>query len=266
MSSWITVLCSVFLGLLGQTEGRATITLNVPHTHVVLAGQKLHLKFIVTVPLNTSAATLACYHDDRKVTSTYHIDPNTIRGQRNKFILFNNSSESGEYHCRFTHGDTWQNIYLAVLVQDKGFREMYHGLRDEVVAPVAAVTVFFLIFSVVGTICIYRSQAAEGRPGNIGAGTGAGTAGARTSVASATRTSVASGNAAVQAVDDEDGGANSVYTTLESRPTSIYDVLDPSVSGSRAQSKKSSRKRSKKQGEAASAAEDGIFESVYENL
>ncbi|KAL2086544.1 hypothetical protein ACEWY4_017603 [Coilia grayii] len=238
------VLCS--LGLLGQAGGsKAKFSLHGQRTHVVLAGHDLRLKF--TVPQNTTAAMLECYHGDHRHVTTLYNPLSSNLGE--VVLLLNHSSESGEYHCKHSHAG---NVYLAILVRDEGFTETYHGLRDEVVAPVSAVTVLLLIFSVVGSIYIYKSQTAEGGQG----GGGVSVAGGRTSHGE---------DSGEQEGEDEEGGANSVYTTLESRPASIYEVLDRSVSSSRTQSKKSSRRRSKKKEEAASG-EDGIFESVYENV
>ncbi|XP_041958567.1 uncharacterized protein LOC121717912 isoform X3 [Alosa sapidissima] len=254
MFTWSSLLYWMLVCLFGHIEGPAKLTLNGPRTRIVLTGHQLLLNFTVTVPRNTTHDALRCYRGNKCVTPEYNLESDLKeRNERVEVVLmFNHSSDSGEYRCSYKSA----SLYLAILARDEGFTERYRDLTDNVIAPMATLTVLLLIFSTLGSVYIYKSQAPLGGHGDNG-----------TNV-TRIRTSQGgdAGGAGVQdATDEEAAPDNSVYTTLESRPASIYDVLDPSASNSRTQSKKSSRKRSQKKDEVA-PAEDGIFESVYENL
>ncbi|XP_042559470.1 uncharacterized protein si:ch211-243a20.4 isoform X2 [Clupea harengus] len=244
MSVWKTIHWWMLICLLDHIEGGTKITLLGPRTRIVLAGHDLKLNFNITLPPNTTMDNLRCYNSDGHVYSY-----KSKEEEQEVLLRFTDSRQSGVYHCKCKHAI----VYLAVLVRDKGFEETYHGLGDEVVAPVAILTVLLVIFSTLGSVYICKSQAAHGDQGDR-------------SVRVVTGRASQEGDSGGQEGNDEEEAAdNSVYTTLESRPASIYEVLDPSASNSGTQSKKKSKKGSKKKDETASA-EDGIFESVYANL
>ncbi|XP_062384223.1 uncharacterized protein LOC134071471 [Sardina pilchardus] len=260
MLTWNSSLCWMLclsVRLLRHVEaGTAKLTLNGPRTRVVLARHDLRLNFTAVVPRNTTHNILQCYREKKSVTPEHNLETGwKERHEQVEVVLsLNDSSDSGQYRCTFRNAPP---VYLYILARDEGFTKQY--LSDDVVAPVAILTALLLVFSTLGSVYIYKSQAALD---------GHGDGGTNVTMVRTSQGGDAGGAAVEDATDDEEAAAaadNSVYTTLESRPASIYEVLDPSASNSRTQSKKSSRKSSKKKDEAA-PAEDGIFESVYENL
>lgn len=235
--------------LLGDVEGQ--LTLVGPRTRVVLAGHDVRLNFSATVLHNSSAGCLQCYRDNNRLTPAYILQSDPYHDQKKKkevVLHLNSSSESGEYYCSYKNA----RVNFVIVARDVGFKRTY--TNDVVIAPVATLTVLLLIFSTVGSCYIYKSQAANERRRDSGTS------------ATQSRTSQKEDDGGQEGTSEE-ATANSVYTALESRPTSIYDVLDPSAlsSSRRTQSKKKTSKRLKKKDEVASE-EDGIFESVYENL
>ncbi|KAI4871977.1 hypothetical protein NFI96_034498 [Prochilodus magdalenae] len=153
-------------------------------------------------------------------------------------ITMHNSSSSGEYCFHYLK----EKCYLVVLVRDVGYIRPDEHLESDVI-PLLLVTTILLLFSIAGSVYVFKWH--KDHPESEEAGDGGNIRNRENNVT----TTAQSPN------------SESVYTALEPRPVSIYDVLN--VDQVRRQS---TEKRTSKEMVEASKAEEGIFESVYENL
>ncbi|XP_028828296.1 NFAT activation molecule 1 isoform X2 [Denticeps clupeoides] len=283
------VLCwMVYSRLLDYVTGRPKLHLSGSRTRVALAQETLSFAFHSTVPGNASVRRneFECFFGHKKVYSLVTSSPNTSFS-----ISLRNSSESGEYYCtrygaqahwvilvRGEHqsgwGDGWHvvrmvftvlqneteqereprgtcNISLLHLVTvllcrflDEGYQEG-DGETLETLAPVFLLIVLLFIFSLAGSIYTFKREKSQSESRHAQDGGGAG--GGRGSSS--------------EARPEEDVGPSSLYAALESRPASIYDVLNKSAMRSQRGPSQEHRKEIK-----TTSTEGEIFESVYENL
>lgn len=246
------VLC-VLMGLGNHQAQEANPTISMPdRIRVALAGETVHYKLKVTIPMNQSTSDLVCSGPpDQKKIKEWRIlfPPETNTRTFNWEITAYNSSYSGEYNCKYKNVE----IFWTLLVKDEGYRQLYSGFILFLVLGV--LTAGLLIFSVIGSIYLFKSQS----NGSTGSGVSRRNRCENEEEEENSKTSV---NAAASA---------SVYASLESRPASVYEVLTPGASAAAVnresvQRKGKVKRKSKESTENATPKGEGIFECVYENF
>ncbi|XP_017554595.1 uncharacterized protein si:ch211-243a20.4 [Pygocentrus nattereri] len=207
-------------------------------TSVALANETLHFHIRVTVPANSSGTKVFCSRNGHEVWKEYlHSAQSGIKVELWANITINNSSSSGEYIFQYLE----KKVYCVALVRDVGYIEPNESLEADVIA-LLVVTTILLIFSIVGSIYIFKWQ--KDHPKSEKGGDGVKVKNRQSNV-----------GVTAQGLNSE-----SVYTALEPRPVSIYDVLNVD------QVRRESTKRTSEETAKTSQVEEGIFESVYENL
>ncbi|KAJ8377353.1 hypothetical protein AAFF_G00260820 [Aldrovandia affinis] len=228
--------CFVFL-----IEAKPTIYIQDP-IRVALSGETLHLQIDVTFPgsMNGSSEIFCCPADNEariyvsSISKTERISVE-IKGLQ--------TSHSGEYYC------DWLNVraYWAVLVREEGFRAPDSTDNGALILTVG-LTMGLLLFSCIGSTALlrdYRNQTKwrEERK-EEGEGEGEGESDVRDAAAT-----------------------DSVYTDLEHGTSSIYHVIDPSALNYVRNEKLAKQQVTSETRETQDTKkEDGIFESVYENV
>ncbi|XP_026870643.2 uncharacterized protein si:ch211-243a20.4 [Electrophorus electricus] len=206
-------------------------------TSVALAGETLHYSILFNVPANKSS-NVRCFRDRDKV-GNWSVKSNiTKRVKLWVNITMLNSSDSGEY-C-FHYGD--QVNCSVVLVRNVGYLEPYKVLESDVISLLVLNTLL-LLFSVFGSVYVFKWH--KDYPPSEKGGEG-------------TKQRKRESNTGMR---DEVPSSDSLYMSLEPRPVSIYDVLN--VDETR---RKSAERVKSKEPAKTSQEEQGIFESVYENL
>ncbi|XP_071245560.1 uncharacterized protein [Salvelinus alpinus] len=259
MCFWMVGVLCVLMCLGNHQAQEANPAISMPdRIRVALAGETVHYKLRVTIPMNQSSSDLVCSGppDQKKIKEW-----NILFSPETKTITFNweitayNSSYSGEYNCKYKNVE----IFWTLLVKDEGYRQPYSGFSLFIV--LGALTTGLLIFSVIGSIYVFKSQLGQFilKNGSTGSGVSRRNRGENEEEEENSKTSV---NAAASA---------SVYASLESRPASVYEVLTPGASAAAVnresvQRKVKVKRKSKESMENATPQGEGIFECVYENF
>ncbi|XP_072512725.1 NFAT activation molecule 1 [Salminus brasiliensis] len=223
-----------------MTEAKGSLVVK-DRTSVALAGETLSINIEVTVPVNISGTTVSCSRDKRTAEWSHTFDqiyPTPTLMLLSPNITMHNRTYTGEYHCKYQE----ETCYWVVLVRDVGYVDPDVALDSDVIA-LLTVTLILLIFSIIGSVYICKwhkdhpqtkesGEEVKGRERQSNVG-----------------------------VTTQGANAESVYTSLEPRPVSIYDVLKVDQARRESMEKHTSQETAK-----TSHAEEGIFESVYENL
>ncbi|XP_071032483.1 uncharacterized protein [Oncorhynchus clarkii lewisi] len=257
MYIWMVEVLCVLMCLGNHQAQEATPAISMPdRIRVALAGETVHYKLKVTVPMNQSSSNLVCSGPpEQNKIKEWNIlfSPETLTRTFNLEITAHNSSYSGEYNCKYKNVE----IFWTLLVKDEGYRQSYSGFSLFFV--LGALTTGLLIFSVIGSIYVFKSQWFTLKNGSTGSGVSGRNRGENEEEEENGNTSV---NAAASAP---------VYASLESRPASVYEVLTPgapaaAVNRESVQRKGNVKRKSKESMENATPQEEGIFECVYENF
>ncbi|KAG8014845.1 Factor VIII intron 22 protein, partial [Nibea albiflora] len=178
---------------------------------VAFADKGLNIQCALKIPANYSQDSLMCYDvSDREICK---LDTPSTGNQGTTFkpkLELKNLTSSGEYYCR----------YKAVRVY--WFLRVIHGYKhvevsDYMFISVSVLTSMLLVFSVVGSVYVFRGHWKESTsdPGNTD------------------RKRKNSRQERKQSEEKEDNmnvtSSSSFYASLEPRPRSIYDVLDRSA-------------------------------------
>nr|XP_055060692.1 NFAT activation molecule 1 [Misgurnus anguillicaudatus] len=206
-------------------------------TGVALTGETLYISLYVKIPAN-STNQIKCQHDVLGSVWEKRIESKNVQSNKQVVVIkMHNTSFSGDYSCSYMS----QAVHWVILVRDKGYEEPDDVLEIDVIIQMIF-SGAVLIFNVVGSLYIlkrYKEQpsskdkknkALEERPTN-----------------------------SEDAAMDEDDASASLYTDLQPRPGSIYDMLSPEVMTHAEDTKNCKLKNSK-------AQEEEVFDSVYENL
>eukprot|EP00063_Salmo_salar_P059207 XP_014034042.1 PREDICTED: uncharacterized protein LOC106588965 isoform X2 [Salmo salar] len=250
MCIWMVGVLCVLMCLGNHQAQEANPAISMPdRIRVALAGETVHYKVKVTIPMNQSSSNLVCSGPpDQKKIKEWRIpfspETNTITFQLD--ITAYNSSYSGEYNCKYKNAE----IFWTLLVKDEGYRQHYSGFILFIV--LGALTAGLLIFSVIGSIYVFKSQWGQFILKNES--TGSGVIRRNRGEKEEEENSKTSVNAAASA---------SVYASLESRPASVYEVLTPGASAAAV-----NRESVQRKGKMENATPQGevIFECVYENF
>ncbi|KAL7852526.1 hypothetical protein SRHO_G00183110 [Serrasalmus rhombeus] len=232
------IYCIFLLCCSNKSQANDLLVVN-NRTSVALANETLHFHIKVTVPANSSRTKVSCSRNGHEVWKEYvHNAQSNIKVEQLwANITINNSSSSGEYIFQYQK----KNVYCVALVRDVGYIEPNESLEADVIA-LLVVTTILLIFSIVGSIYLFKWQ--KDHPKSEKGGDGVKVKNRQSNV-----------GVTAQGLNSE-----SVYTALEPRPVSIYDVLNVD------QVRRESTKRTSEETAKTSQVEEGIFESVYENL
>nr|XP_046187391.1 uncharacterized protein si:ch211-243a20.4 [Oncorhynchus gorbuscha] len=253
MCIWMVGVLCVLMCLGNHQAQEANPAISMPdRIRVALAGETVHYKLKVTIPMNQSSSNLVCSGppEQKKIKEwIILLSPETKTTTFNLEISAYNSSYSGEYNCKYKNVE----IFWTLLVKDEGYRQLYSGFILFIV--LGALTTGLLIFSVIGSIYVFKSQ----WNGSTGSGVSRRNRGENEEEEENSNTSV---NAAASAP---------VYASLESRPASVYEVLTPgapaaAVNRESVQRKGKVKRKSKESVENATPQGEGIFECVYENF
>ncbi|MCJ8747994.1 hypothetical protein PDJAM_G00159860 [Pangasius djambal] len=207
-------------------------------TSVALAGKTVIHQLEVTIPPNGTQGYVMCYRNSHEVWRhqiEQNNSPNPVTKHLSPNITMHNSSCSGEYYFMYMN----ERLYWVVLVRDVG----YLPDTESFVIPFLVVIIILLLLSVAGSVYIfmwYKNQSLSEGDGD----------------------QVKAKSRKRNAVETVEGAtSDSVYTALEHRTVSVYDVLN--VDEARKSNTESQTSKTKAR---PSPVEEGIFESVYENL
>ncbi|XP_070684461.1 NFAT activation molecule 1 [Pempheris klunzingeri] len=221
---------------------------------VALAGDQLDIDCELMVPANKSVI-LTC--SDPLDTQIYSCDIPAVAFQPRRMMLtleLKNLTSSGEYYCQYETA----KVYWFLRVRNDGYRELERLDYTEFII-VAVVTGVLLVFSVVGSVYVFRGHWKESvtECGNIGK---------RKQTSREERKERETVEAGVNVVTSS---STSFYASLEPRPRSIYDVLDHSAVNREPDQSKTKAKAKNKEAQkttSQTAEHEDVFESVYENF
>ncbi|XP_036419372.1 uncharacterized protein si:ch211-243a20.4 [Colossoma macropomum] len=232
-------ICCIFL-LCCSNKSQANGLLVVNNrTCVALANETLHIHIRVTVPANSSRTKVSCSRNRQEVWKEYvHNTQSVVKDEQLwANITMHNSSSSGEYVFQYQK----ESLYWVALVRDVGYIEPDDSVETDIIAMVV-VTTILLIFGIIGSVYIFKWHKDHLKSEEGGDGV---------------KVKNKQSNVGMRA---QGLNSESVYTALEPRPVSIYDVLNVD------QVRRKSTKCTSEETAKTSQVEEGIFESVYENL
>ncbi|XP_076839128.1 NFAT activation molecule 1 [Brachyhypopomus gauderio] len=233
-SKWFGLFFVVPLCLYNKAQGSLSIA---NRTSIALAGETLHYRISVTVPANKSNI-VRCFKDGVEVWKADVKRSTAMTAKLWANITVQNSSDSGEYYISYESKER----HWVVLVRDVGYCEPDMDLPIDIISLLVLSTVL-LVFSVSGSVYVIKWHKDHPLSGEGGEGT---------------KVNKRESNTDAR---DEAPPSDSVYTALEPRPVSIYDVLgDEEGRGINVE-----RLHSEETAKTAQEEEE-MFESVYENL
>nr|XP_057902165.1 uncharacterized protein si:ch211-243a20.4 isoform X2 [Doryrhamphus excisus] len=221
---------------------------------VAFTGEDLLVHFDLRVPLNQSKDDMTCFDPFHKTIFNRPIPPTVGQSETMRVVVqLHKLQTSGEYHCQYKMA----RAYWFVRLRDEGYRDVV-GLDYTNFLIVGFFSGVLLVFSVVGSVYVFRgtwNQIPE--CGNT----------------SKDRKQKKERTQAKRPEDDNMGviitSSTSLYASLETRPVSVYDVLDRSAVNTDSQERKPAVKPKTGQKpvpQSSQAQEETVFESVYENF
>ncbi|GAA6087899.1 uncharacterized protein si:ch211-243a20.4 [Tachysurus ichikawai] len=224
---WIFLLCCCH-----KSEAKLVLK---HRTSMALAGERVSNMLEVTIPANSTGHLIKCFYKSHQVWEHPTVYTSSVFPQKIDLpvnITMHNSSCSGEYYFEYMN----EKVYWVVRVQDMGYQ------LHSVIPMLAVISVLLLLLSIIGSVYIcmwYKNHfPSEGDEDDVKA-----KGGKRNTVAT------------------EGATSDSVYTALENRTVSVYEVLNVDEVTRASAKCQTSKKKAK-----PSPVEEGIFESVYENL
>ncbi|KAM4750410.1 NFAT activation molecule 1 [Anableps anableps] len=223
------------------------ITLNST-VFVAFSGKDLSINVTLSKTTNQTSETLECYDPSNK--QIYRTTINPLKGTEYIQLQLKNLRSSGLYSCKSNMANV--NWFLHIV----GYREPQKPDYTEIFI-VAVFTSMLLVFSVLGSVYVFRGHWKETQSESLGT--------SRTQKQN--REDSKETEKEVDNMDMTTAQSSSFYASLEPRPRSIYDVLDHSAASSiEKQTKSPEKELSKVVKQDAKHQDEGIFESVYENF
>ncbi|XP_060921337.1 uncharacterized protein si:ch211-243a20.4 [Labrus mixtus] len=234
--------------------------LDVPSLHlnttvfVALRGEAIVVEARVETPANQSKDILNCF--DPSLQHIYSCDVADTANQPSVQMLsleMKNLTSTGEYQCQYKTA----TVYWFLRLRDEGYTELIAWNPAECI--LAILTSGLLVFSVVGSVCVFRGNWKEHF----------------TSCGQPNRKHEQKREERMAKEEQEDNlnvvtdPSTSFYASLEHRPGSIYDVLDRSTTEGGSNKSKAKVKKKESQQTMVQTTEiqqEGVFESVYENF
>ncbi|XP_074486390.1 NFAT activation molecule 1 [Sebastes fasciatus] len=248
MSTWIFVFC-----FLPACSGMDAPKLSLESTvFVAFPGEDLHIKCeVMMIPANGSGGVLMCLDPlDQQIHSE---SISEMTGEQNVKVTLElkNLTRSGEYSCHYKTATVYWFLRVGSESNTKS-----EGMLDYTESSILGVfTVVLLVFSVVGSLYVFRGN---GKDRITGSGdTGRNREGR-------TESEVVEHN-----VDAITAPSTSFYASLEPRPRSIYDELDLSAANREPDQIPAKLQKKEPKETIAQTTQDqdeGVFESVYENF
>ncbi|XP_039677200.1 uncharacterized protein si:ch211-243a20.4 isoform X2 [Perca fluviatilis] len=247
VSTWIFVFF-----FLSVCSGMSTLELEST-VFVAFAGEEIAIKCELVIPANQTRYVLTC--SDPFENQIYNYSSETT-GQRQRVQLtlkLKNLAMSGEYSCQYKKA----TVYWFLRVRGDGYRDLVMWDYTEFII-VAVFTGVLLVFSVVGSVCVFRGHGK-----------------CTTECRNTDRKRKQNTEEMKETEMEEDNmdvitaPSTSFYASLEPRPRSIYDVLDHSAANREPdQSKAKPKKREPKETmtQPTQDQHEGVFEIVYENF
>ncbi|KAJ0033024.1 hypothetical protein NQD34_000131 [Periophthalmus magnuspinnatus] len=245
------ILLTWTLFLFSSTSGQKMELRILNRVCVALRGQSVTVSSVLKKPnnLTTNDNFLRCYDPLQKLIYIKYLFIIEGSGIKHDFPV-ENVNISGNYHCQYESAQA----YWFLRVRDSGYKEV-GDYTDIIVASV--IMSLLLVFSVAGSVYVFR--------GNW-------------FLKECCKTQNNEGNNERQkerrdTANTEPAQSASVYASLGTRQTSVYDVLEhsapASADGHRDQTKAQTPKKREAQKtvrDAPQNPEEGIFEGVYENF
>ncbi|XP_059188270.1 uncharacterized protein si:ch211-243a20.4 [Centropristis striata] len=248
--SWIFVFF-----FLSVCSGMNKPTLSLQSTvFVAFTGETLTIDCELKMPANQSKDMLTCSDPlNREIYSCEIAETNQPKVD-NLILELKNLTSSGEYSCQYKKA----KVFWFLRVRSEGYKDRTMLDYSEFII-VSVFTGVLLIFSVVGSVCVFRGC---GRDSNAEC---CSTGGKRKQNRTVSEERQREGDN----VDEITAPSTSFYASLEPRPRSIYDELDYSATNrepvqSKAKPKKKEPEQSRTQ--TTQDQQEGVFESVYENF
>ncbi|KAK5866015.1 hypothetical protein PBY51_020236 [Eleginops maclovinus] len=246
MSTWIFV-CFFLSACRGMDAPELSLQNQV---FVGLRGENLDIVYQLKIPVNQSRDTLTCsdslqneiYKIDIQETHMAHIFKQTLN--------LKNLSISGEYSCKYKTA----KVYWFLRVRNEGFRQQVL-LDNETIIAVTVFTGVLLVFSVVGSVYVFRGHVKD-------------------CITECGNRKQDSEERQEREMEEQNINAitapsTSFYASLETRPRSIYDVLDHSAAKKEPNQKKAKPNKKEPQEKMPQTPQDqneGTFDAVYENF
>ncbi|XP_060951477.1 uncharacterized protein si:ch211-243a20.4 [Limanda limanda] len=210
---------------------------------VAFEGEDLKIDCKISKPANKPKDTMECYdplHQRIYVLDIKATAANSTPLQFTHTLQLNNVTRSGEYYCVYEKA----SVYWFLRVRADGYEEPPMLSYTEI--GMAVVTGVLLVFSVVGSIYVFRGDWNEPNRGET-----------------ETR------ETEVDNVDKETAPSTSFYASLQARPRSIYDVIDHSAANQELDQRVTKPNENEHTGNTEQtttpqAVDD--FQSVYENF
>ncbi|XP_019939572.2 NFAT activation molecule 1 isoform X2 [Paralichthys olivaceus] len=200
---------------------------------VAFEGEDLTIDCHIFKQQNKSRDSIRCIDPHNNRIYTKELPATTDKPKViNSKLQLNNMTSSGEYYCEYQTA----RVYWFLRVRANGYKEPIVFNYTEFIA-VAVVTSVLLVFSVIGSIYVFRGHWKE-----------------QITISGKTNREQRQNRGETQVRETEEdkrtAPSPSVYASLEARPRSIYDVLDHSQNTE----------------QTTEHPDDNVSESVYENL
>lgn len=222
--------------------------ISLEHTvFVAFEGEDLNIAYKLKTP--SVEDNLTCFDPNHK--QIYQRTISAVTGKQQ--LELKNLKISGDYYCQYQT----VKVHWFLRVTAVGYKEPVIPEYTEFTI-VAIVTGVLLIFSVLGSVYVFRGHWKEKLTECGGAG--------KTTEQSREEEGE---NKETDSVDVTAVQSTSFYASLEPRPRSIYDVLDHSPGGREEDqntAKPEKKEVTKKAVQTTKDQDEGIFESVYENF
>ncbi|KAL3066945.1 hypothetical protein OYC64_016820 [Pagothenia borchgrevinki] len=245
---WTWIFVCLFLS---ECTGMDTPKLSMDSSVFVgITGEDLSIVCWLTMPANQSRDSFSCSNPLQKVIYDSEIPENSLEQRRMLPVMLKTLSISGEYSCRYKTAI----VYWFLRLRDEGYRQQ-DFMDNPGIIVVAVFTGVLLVFSVVGSVYVFRGHGKE-----------RGDSGRKRKQ---NREEMQQREVEEDNMDAITAPSTSFYASLETRPRSIYDVLDHSAAKKEPNQRKAKPKKKEPQEKMPQTPQDqneGTFECVYENF
>lgn len=218
---------------------------------VAFPGDDLSINVTLHNLTNQTSEDLLCWDPFNNLA--YSAKIKTIHENEFLTVKLKNLNCSGLYNCKYNKAEV--HWYLLMTAKGQKVPQMW----DVKFIIVAALIAVLLVFSVLGSVYVFRGYWTEKRSETLG----------MSRKQKQKREDQKETEKEEDNMDMTTAQSSSFYASLEPRPRSIYDVLDCSAANSDDQQikpKSPEKELSKVEENIAEHQDEGIFESVYENF
>lgn len=251
-NSWMLTWIFVFFFPFG-CSGNDAPSLKMENTvFVAFRGEDLSIMCEVNKPANQTVDFLTCFDPSNTKIYNYATAPTAGNPEKEKLSLeLKNMTVSGEYYCQYKGA----KVFWFLRVRAEGYKEVVMLDYTEMII-MAVVTGVLLVFSVGGSVYVFRGH----------------WKGTKSETAASTQKQNREERREEREEENVDvitAQSTSFYASLETRPRSIYDVLDHSAANRQPEKKNAKAKKKQVQNTVSKSTEkqeDGVVECVYENF